>query len=81
MAKSKNRRKNGKVKQYKPREAKKREIKYPTCKHCGSKTRLASPAELAHFKAIDSSFNVPFLFLPTCNCFEEHEDWMEYNPE
>ena len=42
MAKSKNRRKNGKVKQYTPKVVEKK-ITAPKCKHCGADTRLASP--------------------------------------
>jgi len=50
--------------------------KVPYCKICNKDTRLATDAELAHFRAIDSSFDLPFLFVPQCNCWAEHEEWM-----
>ncbi len=64
-------------KKYKQKAPKAKVInKYPHCKHCGTETRLATTAELAHFKAHDNSFNHEFLFLPQCECWQEHDDWM-----
>jgi len=77
MAKSKNRRKNGKVKKYTgPKFQTVKTVKVPHCKHCGTDTRLATQAELANFRAHDPSFNEPYLFLPECDCWETHKDWM-----
>ena len=50
--------------------------KYPHCKVCGNETRLATTSELANMKAHDPTFNMEFLFIPTCECWEEHDDWM-----
>ena len=79
MAKSRNKRKNGKVKKFRKPQPKVQVIeKPPHCKHCMTDCRLANPSEIAHFKASDPTFNLPFLFLPQCDCWEEHEDdWME----
>lgn len=50
--------------------------KIPHCKHCMTVTRLATASELANIKAHDPTFTMDFLFLPQCNCWEKHEDWM-----
>ena len=77
MPKSKNRRKNSKVKKYSgPKYHKVRTIKTPYCKHCNTPTKLASKEELVKARNVDPTFNGTFLFLPQCNCYEQHEDWM-----
>ncbi len=51
--------------------------KYPHCKYCLTETRLATTAELAHYKAADPTMDMEFLFVPQCECWEQHpEDWM-----
>jgi len=50
--------------------------KVPHCKVCGTDTRLATNAELSHFKAADPNFNLPFLFLPQCECWQIEDEWM-----
>lgn len=80
MPKAKNRRKNGKVRKYQKPEPKAMVMdKVPHCKHCNTDTRLATPQEIANFKAYDPNFNQPFLFLPECDCWEipGNSDWME----
>ncbi len=64
-------------KKYKPKPKVQVINKVPHCKHCGTDTRLATTAELAHFKASDPTFDFPFLFLPQCECWQQHNDWME----
>lgn len=73
MPKSKVRKKR---KPYTPKEKVMVAKKTPHCKVCGTDCRLATNAELANIKAHDPSFNLPFLFLPECNCWETNEDWM-----
>jgi len=51
--------------------------KEPHCKHCFRTCRLATNYELADFKAHDPTFKMDFLFLPQCECWEKHDDWME----
>ena len=64
-------------KQYTPKPKAARIIKkYPECKICGNETRLATQSELSNFKAHDPSINMEFLFVPTCECWEKHDDWM-----
>lgn len=50
--------------------------KTPYCKHCNTVCRLATDAELKDIKWADPSFTMDFLFLPQCNCWEEHDEWM-----
>ena len=50
--------------------------KMPYCKHCNTTCRLATDVELFNIKAHDPSFTMDFLFLPQCECWEKHEDWM-----
>jgi len=51
--------------------------KYPHCKYCGTETRLATVSELANMKAHDPTFTMDFLFIPECECWEDHpDDWM-----
>jgi len=77
MPASKNRRKNGKKKpQYKKKTIQMATVKHPSCMHCGTLTRLATQQELAEFSAHDPSFNQSFLFLPECDCWQQHEEWM-----
>lgn len=80
MAKSKNRRKNGKVKKHTPSKPKKISVESlpkPHCKICKTETRLATQQEMAQMKAMDESFNLPFLWVPECECYLENEEWME----
>ena len=53
--------------------------KYPHCKYCGNETRLATSSELANMRAHDPSFDMEFLFVPTCECWSisgQADDWM-----
>ena len=50
--------------------------KMPYCMHCNTVTRMATVSELTNFKAQDPTFDFPFLFLPQCDCWQEHEEWM-----
>ena len=53
--------------------------KYPHCQYCGNETRLASSSELANMRAHDNTFNMEFLFVPTCECWSisgNADDWM-----
>ena len=71
MAKSKKPRKK-----YTPKPKTKVITKEPHCKHCFRTCRLATDEELDRIKWYDPSFTMDFLFLPQCECWEKHEDWM-----
>jgi len=64
-------------KKYTPKPKVKVIEKMPYCKICNTDTRLATNYELMDFKAHDPSFNLPMLFLPQCDCWEQHDEWME----
>ena len=63
-------------KKYTPKPKVKVINKTPYCKHCMTTTRLATQVELIEVKAHDPSFTMDFLFLPQCECWEKHDDWM-----
>lgn len=49
----------------------------PYCVHCDTDCELATEAEVQQYKAyIDPNYQMKFIWVPTCNCFEEHEEWM-----
>ena len=92
MAKSKNRRKNGKVKKYKkPTPPKVKQLhemdlqtqiktlfpKTPYCKFCGTECELAPDEDVKAYKAYDSTYKFDFIYVPKCSCWERNEDWME----
>ncbi len=51
--------------------------KKPYCTHCDADCELASEHEVQQYKTfIDPKYQMKFIWIPTCNCFEEHEEWM-----
>ena len=93
MAKSKNKRKNGKVVKRKakltttPRLENmdiQTQIKtlFPTtpkCKYCGAECVLAPEEDVKAYKEYDTSYKFDFIYAPACGCWEKpgQEDWME----
>ncbi len=91
MAKSKNRRKNGKTAKkrkatsiVKPRletmdiqtQIKTLFPKTPKCKYCGTKCSLAPQEDVKAYKEYDTSYRFDFIYVPVCSCWEKNDDWM-----
>ena len=91
MPKSKNRRKNKKVKQRKPQPPKVLKLhemdkqiqiktlfpKTPYCKYCGTECVLAPDEDVIAYKEYDTTYKFDFIYVPECSCWERNEDWME----
>lgn len=90
MAKSKNRRKNGKVKKRKIKPITSQRLenmdiqtqiktlfpKTPKCKYCGTECSLAPDEDVKAYKEYDSSYKFDFIYIPECKCWEKNDDWM-----
>ena len=90
MAKSKNRRKNGKVKKHKPKPITSQRLenmdiqtqiktlfpKTPHCKYCGTECVLAPEEDVKAYKEYDTSYKFDFIYVPECSCWEKNDDWM-----
>lgn len=90
MAKSKNRRKNGKAKKHKaklittPRlenmdiqtQIKTLFPKTPKCKYCETECSLAPDEDVKAYKEYDTSYRFDFIYVPECKCWEKNDDWM-----
>lgn len=93
MAKSKNRRKNGKTKKRKATSIVKPQLhtmdiqtqiktlfpKTPYCGVCGTECVLAPQDEVEAYKQYDTSYKFDFIYSPACRCWEKkgNEDWMK----
>ena len=51
--------------------------KLPKCKICGADTEFASNEDVKAYKNYDASYQYNFIIAPTCQCYLEHELWME----
>ena len=88
MPTSKNKRKNGKVKKYSPPQVvtlaeatAEQQIQYlwgnkiPECANCGSQLRLGERDELNKYKLQDPSYQLKFLWMPTCECIHLDQEF------
>ena len=50
--------------------------KTPYCKVCNTETRLATEQELKDFKWYEPSYNLKFMWVPECECWEKEPEWM-----
>ena len=88
MPKSRNKRKNGKTKQYKPVQqvslvdaTAEQQIQYlwgnrkPKCANCDTELRLSTSDELNKYKLNDPSYQLKFLWMPTCECIHLDQEF------
>ena len=93
MPKAKNKRKNGKVAQRKPKPMKEIDFRklsgeeqyrllrgkdeLPKCKVCGADTEFASEEDVKAYKAYDTTYQYNFIISPKCDCWQTNEEWMD----
>lgn len=52
--------------------------KKPYCFHCQTDAVLASDEDVKTYKQLhDPSYQFDFIFIPQCNCWETHDEWMD----
>lgn len=51
--------------------------KIPYCKVCNTPTKLATQDELHTFKIYEPNYQLKFMWMPDCNCWEHEAEWME----
>lgn len=50
--------------------------KTPYCKFCNTETRLATEQEMKDFRFYEPGYQLKFMWVPECSCWEQHEEWM-----
>ena len=48
----------------------------PYCEICDTDCVLASDEDLRMYKTQDKGYNLDFMFIPDCDCWENNEEWM-----
>lgn len=55
--------------------------KKPYCKECDTDCTLASEQEVAQYKQyVDPNYNLKFIWMPQCECYNTVDNWMSDEP-
>ena len=55
--------------------------KKPYCKECDTDCTLASEHEVEQYKTfVDPSYQLKFIWMPQCECYNTVEEWMSNEP-
>ena len=51
--------------------------KRPYCKICDKPAVLASDEDVKAYKQYDTTYQLDFIYVPQCGCYNEFEEWMD----